>query len=210
MNDMDKDIFFWDKLARHYDRIIAGDEKRYKQMIKWMIECVKPKDCVLEVATGTGKIALALCEVTEKVEACDISSEMLSIANQRALEREYNNINFRLQDACVLTYQCESFDVVVISNALHIMPNPKEALSRIHKVLKNDGLLIAPTFLHGETWLSRIASRIMSFSGFKAYNKWSEKNFIKFIEESGYTVVEKRRLSGILPLLYIVAGKKGI
>ena len=53
-----------------------------------------------------------------------------------------------IQDATKLTYESENFDVVVIANALHIMPNPDLALWEIHRVLKKDGILFAPTFVY--------------------------------------------------------------
>ena len=44
----------------------------------------------------------------------------------------------------------KSFDVVIVSNALHIVPQPEKALREIKRVLKDDGVLIAPTFTHAE------------------------------------------------------------
>ena len=53
---------------------------------------------------------------------------------------------FSVQDATKLPYTLETFDAVVISNALHIMPEPEKALAEIRRVLKPGGILIAPTF----------------------------------------------------------------
>ena len=50
--------------------------------------------------------------------------------------------------ANLLPYADESFDVVIVSNALHIVPQPEKALQEIKRVLKDDGVLIAPTFTH--------------------------------------------------------------
>ena len=38
------------------------------------------------------------------------------------------------------------FDVVIVSNALHIVPHPEKSPAEIRRVLKDDGVLIAPTF----------------------------------------------------------------
>ena len=43
-------------------------------------------------------------------------------------------------------YADQSFDVVIVVNALHIVPEPEKALSEIRRVLKDDGVLVAPTF----------------------------------------------------------------
>lgn len=42
-----------------------------------------------------------------------------------------------------------TFDVVVIANALHIMPAPDPAMKEIYRVLKKGGILFAPTFVYG-------------------------------------------------------------
>lgn len=47
-----------------------------------------------------------------------------------------------------MSYISDYFEVVVISNALHIMPEPQKALKEIDRVLKENGLLIAPTFIN--------------------------------------------------------------
>ena len=49
-----------------------------------------------------------------------------------------------------LPYASKSFDVVIVSNALHIVPQPEKSLREIKRVLKDDGVLIAPTFTHAE------------------------------------------------------------
>ena len=43
-----------------------------------------------------------------------------------------------------LPYVEESFDVVIVSNALHIVPQPEKALDEIRRVLKDDGVLMRP------------------------------------------------------------------
>lgn len=53
-----------------------------------------------------------------------------------------------------LPYADRSFDVVIVSNALHIVPQPEKALQEIGRVLKDDGVLVAPTFTHAENSLS--------------------------------------------------------
>ena len=58
-----------------------------------------------------------------------------------------DNLIFEVADATDLPYENHSFDVVLIANALHVMPEPEKALKEIERVLKEDGLLIAPNFV---------------------------------------------------------------
>ena len=45
---------------------------------------------------------------------------------------------FSVQDMFCLPYADESFEVVIVSNALHIVPQPEKALAEIHRVLRDD------------------------------------------------------------------------
>ena len=68
----------------------------------------------------------------------------------------------------------EIFDVVVIANALHIMPQPEKALNEIHRVLKKDGILFAPTFVY-ERGYPKLPIWLMEKAGFKTYHKWQSE-----------------------------------
>ena len=45
-------------------------------------------------------------------------------------------LHFSVQDMFRLPYADRSFDVVIVSNALHIVPQPEKALAEIQRVLK--------------------------------------------------------------------------
>ena len=47
-------------------------------------------------------------------------------------------LHFSVQDMFRLPYADKSFDVVIVSNALHIVPQPEKALQEIKRVLKED------------------------------------------------------------------------
>jgi ubiquinone/menaquinone biosynthesis C-methylase UbiE len=46
------------------------------------------------------------------------------------------------------------------------MPNPKKALAEIRRVLKTNGLLFAPTFIHAGSKKAAILSQLMSLTVF--------------------------------------------
>ena len=135
---------FWDKNAGRYDRFMRKDRAAYEEMYKLIRPVVKAKT-VLELATGTGLIAKHIVNAAAHIEATDASAEMItepSVTNHSA------KLHFSVQDMFRLPYADKSFDVVIVSNALHIVPQPEKALQEIKRVLKEDGVLIAPTFTH--------------------------------------------------------------
>lgn len=111
-----------------------------------------------------------------------------------------------MADATRLPYEADSFDAVVIANALHVMPEPEKALAEIRRVLKPGGLLLAPTFVHGEGSGFRLRVRLMELAGFHTYFRWSAKEFASFVTDRGF-VVETCDLmnGGVTPLCYLEA-----
>ena len=80
-----------------------------------------------------------------------------------------------VQDMFRLPYANQSFDVVIVSNALHIVPQPEKALAEIRRVLKDDGELIAPTFTHAGTRLPARSGIFMKLAGFPLNSRWTSE-----------------------------------
>ena len=131
---------FWDKHAAHYDRFLRRDMAAYQQMYELICPAVRHKT-VLELATGTGLIASHIINAAEQIEATDASEEMIRLAKEA---NRSSKLHFSVQDMFHLPYADHSFDVAIVSNALHIVPQPEKALAEACRVLKDDGLLIVP------------------------------------------------------------------
>ena len=190
---------FWNKWAKRYDFMMSGDRKTYESLISKMKKTLTRDMVVLELACGTGLLSVRLAGSVKMLEATDFSEEMIRHAKEK---NRSSRLHFSVQDATDLPYADETFDAVVISNALHIMPWPEKALSEIKRVLKPDGILIAPTFTAAGSILGRFKIRIMELSGFKVFHKWTPKEYIKFLESNGFTITESKIYGGGLPLTY--------
>ncbi len=114
--------------------------------------------------------------------ATDFSSNMLEQAQKCGSTR---NLTFQQADATDLPFERRSFDAVVISNCLHIMPQPDQALKEIHRVLKPAGFLLAPTFVY-EPGYSKARIGFLERIGFRTYNKWTAKAYVTYIEAHGF------------------------
>lgn len=190
----------WDKFAPIYNLFMKKDKRAYMQMYQKICSTVQSKK-VLELATGTGLIAGNIADVAKSVEATDFSEKMIAKARKSF---HANNLHFAIADACCLPYESDFFDAVIISNALHIMPAPERALAEIRRVLKKDGILIAPTFVHAQMTLpKRILSKIMSVVGFHAEHKWTEQTYLDFLRKNGWMIRKKSRLKASFPLVYV-------
>jgi len=102
---------------------------------------IKPGDKVLDLATGIGEPAVTAAKVVGPqghVLAVDISSQMLSIARQRAAYLGLQDIiEFKESDIESLHLSPSSFDAVLCRWGLMFLPNLDNALTNIFNTLKN-------------------------------------------------------------------------
>ena len=190
---------FWDKNADRYDRFMRKDRAAYEKMYALIQPVVKAKT-VLELATGTGLIAKHIVNAAALVEATDASAEMILEAKR---DNQSAKLHFSVQDMFRLPYADKSFDVVIVSNALHIVPQPEKALAEIHRVLKEDGVLIAPTFTHaGNSFSGRVRAFFMKLAGFPLHSKWTSEEYLHFLRQNGWTVRKSVVLKASFPLTY--------
>ena len=190
---------FWDRNANRYDRFMRKDHKAYKQMYALIYPVVRHKQ-VLELATGTGLIAKNIVNAAAHIEATDASAEMIAEAKR---DNQSAKLHFSVQDMFRLPYADRSFDVVIVSNALHIVPEPERALAEIRRVLKDDGILIVPTFTHAENSFSgKIRAFFMKLAGFPLHSRWTSHEYLAFLRENGWTVQKSTVLKASFPLAY--------
>ena len=198
---------FWDKNAGRYDRFMRKDRAAYEEMYELIRPVVKAKT-VLELATGTGLIAKHIVNAAAHIEATDASAEMIAEAKR---DTRSAKLHFSVQDMFRLPYADKSFDVVIVSNALHIVPQPEKALAEIRRVLKDDGVLIAPTFTHGNgTLRGRIKLFFMKLVGFPLNSRWSSADYLAFLRQNGWSVRKSTVLKASFPLTYAECVKPAV
>lgn len=112
-------------------------------------------------------------------------------------------LHFSVQDMFRLPYAQKSFEVVIASNALHIVPHPEKALQEIRRVLKDDGVLIAPTFTHaGNSVSGKVKAFFMSMAGFPLHSRWTSEEYLCFLRQNGWAVQKSAVLKASFPLTY--------
>ena len=195
---------FWDRTAKIYDRFMRRDAAAYDRMYALLRPVVRDKT-VLELAAGTGLIAKHIATAAEYIEVTDASEQMIRQAER---EDHAENLHFSVQDMFCLPYADAAFDVVIVSNALHIVPQPEKSLREIKRVLKNDGVLIAPTFTHAENSFSgKVRVFLMRLAGFPLHSRWTSGEYLAFLTENGWTVRKSIVLQASFPLTYVECEK---
>ena len=196
---------FWNRYAKMYDfEIDRFNRSAYSEMYRLMSGALTKEMKVLEIATGIGLIAVNIADSVQSITATDFSPKMIESAMKK---RAPDNVRFTVEDATALSFSDQTFDAVIISNALHIMPDPELVLKNIRRVLKPNGLLIAPTFSHGHlsdsTW--KLNTFILKMIGFETYSKWKPEEYVDFINQNGFFVRTWKVLKAAFPLVYLEA-----
>jgi len=199
---------FWGRYAKLYDFEINNTSKfAYDEMYRLMSSVLQKNMDVLEVATGTGLIATHIANSVKSIVATDFSPGMIEKAKKKPCP---DNVRFMVEDATDLSFPDSTFDAVIISNALHIMPDPEAALRNIKRVLKPEGLLIAPNFTHGhireKSW--NFTAKLLELLGFVTYSKWLPDEYVLFISQNGFSVDKWLILKAAFPLVYLEAKNK--
>ncbi len=149
----------WDNAAPGWKEWLETLEVAAQKINDRMVELaeIKQGQKVLDIATGIGEpaitVARKLVELAGSdnkinankghVLATDISSQMLTIAKQRAAASGFQDIiEFRQADAEMLELPDSSFDAVLCRWGLMFMPNLNKVLSNAFQALKSGGRFV--------------------------------------------------------------------
>jgi ubiquinone/menaquinone biosynthesis C-methylase UbiE len=117
--------------AGAYERLAARFAPVQDELVD--VLAIGPGDRVLDVATGTGEVAVRAAVRGAQVTGIDVAEPMLAKARQRAAE-ERLEIAFDRGDAEYLPYEDACFDVVVSSFGLIFAPDHANVAAELARV----------------------------------------------------------------------------
>lgn len=103
---------------------------------------IKPGDVVIDLGSGAGNdcfIARAQTGETGKVIGIDFTEAMIAKARSNAEKLGYNNIEFRQGDIEQMPVSANTADVIVSNCVLNLVPNKRNVLKEVFRVLKANG-----------------------------------------------------------------------
>jgi len=107
---------------------------------------------ILDVATGTGDLAIAMSRTTAtEIVGCDISEGMMEVGRKKVAKKGLSNlIKFKLGDSEGLPFEDNSFDAATIAFGIRNFQNPQQGLEDIYRVLRPGGKVFVLEFSNPE------------------------------------------------------------
>lgn len=138
----------FDTISEEYDglnRMISlGLDQKWRARLVGMAAATKP-DAIIDIATGTGDLVIALAESTEasRLVGLDISPGMLEVGKQKVQQKSLDDrIEMTVGDSEQLDYDDNTFDVATVSYGVRNFENLETGLSEIFRILKPGGSLL--------------------------------------------------------------------
>ncbi|HEY6805366.1 MAG TPA: methyltransferase domain-containing protein [Pyrinomonadaceae bacterium] len=134
------------RLAASFDSRVDYDDDYTVKRAMLLLEFAELKagDSVLDIATGTGIVAIAAANLVGpqgKVTGVDISPGMLDQARDKVSSSGLQNVELLEADIERVDFAMEGLDVVLCSSALMWLSDIPAVLKRCRTWLKPDGLL---------------------------------------------------------------------
>lgn len=196
---------FWDRVADRYAARPVKDVAAYDAMLADVAARLTATDRVLEIGCGTGSTALCLGPAVAEWQATDASPEMLRIARAKPAP---GNVSFALSDADG-AFDGAPYDAVCAFHILHLVPDTRATLARIHANLKPGGLLFSKTFCFGDmNLLMRALIPVLRARGLvPPATALTSRTLRQAIVEAGFEIETQRIFGRSRNSQYIVARK---
>lgn len=143
---------YFDRVAATFgEQILPG--RTWEGLARALVQ-LAPRGRYVDLGIGDGLLTLMLSEVASSVTAVDISTEMLAQLKARAAQRGITNVETVEGEIEDLPLADASFDVAVLSQALHHAESPQKALVEARRILVPGGrVLVIDLLAHTEEWV---------------------------------------------------------
>jgi demethylmenaquinone methyltransferase / 2-methoxy-6-polyprenyl-1,4-benzoquinol methylase len=137
----------FNNISDNYDglnRVISlGLDTSWRKNVLNLVANTKP-DTILDIATGTGDLAILLSQTTaNKIIGLDISEGMLNVGRKKVTDRDLNNkIELVLGDSENIPYPDNHFDAITVSYGIRNFEDLEKGLKEILRVLKPNGIFV--------------------------------------------------------------------
>ena len=137
----------FDTISGEYDglnRVISfGIDIKWRKKVVKMVAATQPQR-ILDVATGTGDLAINLAETkAEKIIGLDISAGMLNVGKEKISAKNLDQTIEMVQgDSENLPFEDNYFDAITVAFGIRNFETLEKGLAEILRVLKPGGIFV--------------------------------------------------------------------
>ena len=142
----------FDSIAWRYDFLnhflSFGIDNLWRRRAVKIISRSYKNPSILDVATGTGDLAIAAMKI-DPVRICgiDISAGMLGIGREKIIRKGYSNkIELMRADSENIPFADDHFDVAMVAFGVRNFADPLKGLSEMRRVIRNKGMILVLEF----------------------------------------------------------------
>jgi demethylmenaquinone methyltransferase/2-methoxy-6-polyprenyl-1,4-benzoquinol methylase len=137
----------FDAISGNYDglnRVISfGTDIKWRKKVLAIVNSTNP-DTILDIATGTGDLALLMSETNAtKIVGLDISAGMLDVGRKKIDQKNLSNkIEMILGDSEKMPFDDNTFDAITVAFGVRNFETLEKGLLEILRVLKPNGVFV--------------------------------------------------------------------
>jgi demethylmenaquinone methyltransferase/2-methoxy-6-polyprenyl-1,4-benzoquinol methylase len=195
----------FDTISGNYDglnRVISlGIDVKWRKNVLDIVAKTNPES-ILDIATGTGDLAILMAETNaKKIVGLDLSQGMLDVGKKKVEEKNLSNrIDMVLGDSENIPFPDNHFDAITVSFGIRNFETLEKGLAEIYRVLKPNG-----TFVILET---SVPTKFPFKQGYNFYTKFilpligkifsKDKNAYQYLSTSAANFPYGEKLNNIL------------
>lgn len=180
----------FDASAAEYDRGIAFSEKLlFGDGRSWA--CSQARGKVLEIAIGTGR-NLPFYPADVEITGIEISPAMLEIARQRA-QSLGRQVELIAGDAQALPFPDQRFDTVVCTIALCSIPDERQAIAQVWRVLRPGGRFVALEHVRSPNPIIRGLERLLDPLAVRTQADHLLREPVETVQAAGFSIAYLNR-----------------
>jgi len=134
-NDYQRQVIDFYALRHDYDNDFT--QARALKLVNYLY--LQKSQSVLDVATGTGFIAVAIAPKVKSVIGVDFTPEMIARAEKKLEALNIENIDLINADIAAIDFAESSFDLITCSLAIALFPDIPQVLAKWYQWLKKGG-----------------------------------------------------------------------
>ena len=137
----------FDNISKEYDglnRVISfGIDVKWRKKVVDIVAKTKPQS-ILDIATGTGDLAINLSKTNaKKIIGLDISAGMLEVGKQKVTNKNLDGvIDMVIGDSENLPFEDNTFDAITVAFGVRNFEHLEKGLAEILRVLKPNGIFV--------------------------------------------------------------------